>query len=429
MKKYKFTRNLGLKIMALAFASVLWLIVVNIDDPVEISTFRNVPVTIQNAEIIMNKGKTYKVVDDTQSVSVIVKAKRSILSKISASDIVATADMSEMQIESLVPITATVRGYEGEYTAETTPANLRVVIDDQMKKVFPLTVSTTGTPRDGYVIDYSKMTTNPEKITVKGSKSLVSSIDKAVAKVDVSGISKSGEVSAELVYYDSKGNPINRSQLSDNVGEDGVTVNVTVLNTKDIALKFGVTGDPAAGYAYSSITSEPEKIQVCGTKEDLADLTELDIPASEIDISGATEKIEKTIDILPYLPQGIQLVDKTANNVVVTVSIEQEGARTIEFPLESIQIKNLQDDLKVTFASDADIELKFKGPQEALDALNINDATSIDMKGNTKPGTYEVPVDVDLGEASGVTLTKKPVIKVNVTKKDESQNASDTKGE
>lgn len=429
MKKYKFTKNLGLKIMALAFASILWLIVVNIDDPVEISTFRNVPVTIQNSEIVMNKGKTYKVVDDTQSVSVVVRAKRSILSKISASDIVATADFSEMQIDSLIPITATVRGYEGEYTAEATPSNLRVVIDDQTRKVFPLTVSTTGTPRDGYVIDYSKMTTNPEKITVKGSKSLISSIDKAVAKVDVSGISKSGEVSAELVYYDKKGNPINRSQLSDNVGDDGVTVNVTVLNTKDVGLKFEVSGVPAEGYVYSVISSEPEKIQVCGTKEDLDNLTELDIPASELDINGAAEKIEKTIDILPYLPQGIQLVDKTANNVVVTVAIEQEGARTIELPLESIRIKNLQNDLKVTFGSDADVEFKFKGPKEALDALNINDATSIDMKNNTKPGTYDVPVDVDLGEASGVTLMKKPVIKVTVTKKEENQKASDTKGE
>lgn len=421
MKKYRFTKNLGLKIMALVFASVLWLIVVNIDDPVEISTFRNVPVTIQNSEILTNKGKTYKVVDDTQAVSVIVKAKRSILSKISPGDIVATADMSEMQMETLIPITATVRGFEGKYTAETSPSNLQVVIDDQTRKVFPLTVTTTGTPRDGYVIDYSKMTTNPEKITVKGSKSLVSSIDKAVAKVDVSGISKSGEVPAELVYYDSKGNPINRSQLSDNVGSDGVTVDVTVLNTKNVAVKFGVSGVPAEGYALSTITSEPQKIQVCGTKEDLDNLDELDIPASELNIGGATEKLEKTIDILPYLPQGIQLVDKTANNVVVTVMIEQEGARTIEFPLESIQIKNLQDDLKVSFTTDADIELKFKGPQEALDALNINDATSIDMKDKTKPGTYEVPVDVDLGEASGVTLMKKPIIKVTVTKKDGSQ--------
>ena len=113
MKKYKFTNNLGLKIMAIVFAAVLWLIVVNVDDPVETRPFRNVPVDEVNKEVITNKGRTYKKLDDTQTVTVLVKAKRSVLTKLKAENIVATADMSEMQFESLVPITATIPGYEG----------------------------------------------------------------------------------------------------------------------------------------------------------------------------------------------------------------------------------------------------------------------------------------------------------------------------
>ena len=78
MKKYKFTDNLGLKIMAFVFAALLWLVVVNIDDPVESATFRNVPVTLQNTQIVKNGGDTYTIQDDTQTVSVVVTAKRSI---------------------------------------------------------------------------------------------------------------------------------------------------------------------------------------------------------------------------------------------------------------------------------------------------------------------------------------------------------------
>lgn len=431
MKKYKFTNNLGLKIMALVFAALLWLIVVNIDDPVETTTFRNIDVTVQNAEVVTNEGKTYKILDDTQKVSVTVRAKRSVLSKLSSSSIIATADMSEMQFSSLVPITATVPGYEGKYTAEATPGNLKVKVEDQKKNVIPLNVSVSGTARDGYVI--GKTTTNPEMITVRGSESLVNSIDKAVAKVDVSGLSKTTVLQAELAYYDSNGNPLDKTQLKDNLGEEGITVEVEVLNTKSVTLKFNVSGVPEEGYTYSGLTCEPEKIQVCGTAEDLSGFSELDIPASEIDISGATEKIEKTIDIGPYLPEGIELVDKTANNVVVTASIEEEGTRTIELPVASVRVINVQDNLRASFDDNTDIELQFKGTQEALDKLEVNNAVYIDLKNCTKPGTYEVPVNVDLNKdessSSNITLTKNPSVKVTLIEKDKDEEQSITKEE
>lgn len=425
MKNHKFMNNLGLKIMALVFAAFLWLIVVNIDDPIETTTFRNIDVTVQNPEVVSNEGKTYKVLDDTQKVSVMVTAKRSVLSKISAASIVATADMTEMQIDALIPITATIPGYEGKYTTETTPGNLRVKIEEQKKNVFPLTVSASGTPRDGHVV--GEMTTNPETVTVRGPESLVKSIDKAVAKVDVSGLSKTKELSAELVYYDSNGNPVDRTQLKDNVGDEGITVTVQMLNTKSVTLNFDVSGIPQEGYIFSSLTSEPEKIQVCGTAENLSDFTELDIPASEIDITGATGKLEKTVDILPFLPDGIKLVDETANNVVVTASIEEEGTRTIELPVEGISVKNLQDSLKVSFDDNVDIELQFRGATETLENLDIKHAVSIDLKTYTKPGVYEVPVNVDIESASNVTLIKNPAVKVTLTQKDETTNVE--KGE
>jgi YbbR domain-containing protein len=422
MKKYKFTNNMGLKVMALVFSAFLWLIVVNVDDPVETSTFRNIPVTVKNPEIVTNEGKTYKILDDTQTVTVVVKAKRSVLSKLSANNIVATADMSEMQIDSLIPIRATIPGYEGRYNTEIMPVNLRVKTEDQTKNVFPLTVSASGTPRDGFVV--GEMVTNPEKITVRGAESLVNSIDKAVAKVDVSGLSKTTVLQAELIYYDSNGNVVDKSQLKDNLGSEGVTVNVQALNTKSVALNFSVSGIPESGYIFSGLTCEPDKIQVSGTAEVLEGFEELEIPASEIDITGAAEKLEKTIDILPYLPEGIQLVDETANNIVVTISIEQEGTRTIELSVEAIRVNNLQDNFRVSFDENTDIELQFKGIQEVLDSLNIRNAASIDLKTYTKPGTYEVPVNIET--AANITLTKKPTVKVVLTEKDEKTDQEET---
>ena len=45
MKKHKYMENLSLKVIALFFAVFLWLIVINIDDPVDTQTFDNIPVS------------------------------------------------------------------------------------------------------------------------------------------------------------------------------------------------------------------------------------------------------------------------------------------------------------------------------------------------------------------------------------------------
>ena len=95
MKKYKFTDNLGLKIIAVIFAAFLWLIVVNLDNPVSTQTFSEVPVTIINEDIILSAGDTYQVLGE-EKVSVVVSATRQVRQKLTKEDIVATADIKEM---------------------------------------------------------------------------------------------------------------------------------------------------------------------------------------------------------------------------------------------------------------------------------------------------------------------------------------------
>ena len=55
---------MGLKIIAVIFAAFLWLIVVNLDNPVSTQTFSEVPVTIINEDIILSAGDTYQVLGE-----------------------------------------------------------------------------------------------------------------------------------------------------------------------------------------------------------------------------------------------------------------------------------------------------------------------------------------------------------------------------
>ncbi|MGN1171218.1 MAG: hypothetical protein ACI4SZ_06145, partial [Lachnospiraceae bacterium] len=89
MKK-KLTANLGLKILAVLISVVIWFIVVNINDPVDKTVFRNIPVEILNADVITNEGKVYEVLDGSDTIDVTVLAKRSILDTLGKENIIAT---------------------------------------------------------------------------------------------------------------------------------------------------------------------------------------------------------------------------------------------------------------------------------------------------------------------------------------------------
>ena len=225
IKKYKLTTNLSLKIVAFVFAAFLWLIVANVDNPVVRNTYANIPVTIVNEDVITQGGEVYSVLDE-QNVNVVVYAKRSVIQQISSDEIVATADIKEMDAHTgLIPIKITIPSHSGEYqSAEASPRNIQIKTEKTGKAVFTLSVSATGVPRDGYMT--GEMKVNPEKITITGAESKISQIKKAEAKINVDGLSKDTEVEAELVLYDAAENVISQSQLSNNLGSEGITVDV-----------------------------------------------------------------------------------------------------------------------------------------------------------------------------------------------------------
>ncbi|HIZ13772.1 MAG TPA: hypothetical protein H9817_07600 [Candidatus Mediterraneibacter stercorigallinarum] len=425
MKKYKLTTNLGLKIIAFIFAVFLWFIVVNLDNPVGSSTFRDIPVQIVNADIITSAGEVYQVEGDG-TVTVVVYATREVRQKLSSEDIVATADIKQIDSTGrLVPIEVSINGFSGEtITAEAIPRNLTITREKSGKKTLALTVDTEGiTTADGYIL--GDVSVSPEQVTITGAESALAQIDRAEAQVDAEGLREDSELPANLVLYDENGNPQNQSQIGNNLGDQGLTVSVEVLKMKSVPIVFNVTGSPAEGYKYTGCISTPESIQVCGKSDALDTVNEIEIPASVIDISGASQPIEMTVDITPYLPEGVSLVEERAGNITVTVNIEQEGTLTIDFMVSSIRIDNLSENLQVNYEPDAEITLRFTGDEALLDTLDISNAVSVDLEDYTEPGTYDIPVRVNL--PSGITLDGQ--VSVQLTLEEKTVGDSNTQNE
>lgn len=416
MKK-RLTVNFGLKILAFFIALFMWLIVVNIDDPVTDKTYTGIPVQVINEEVVTSANRTYQIVDDTQEVSVTVTAQRSVLNDIKAEDIVAIADMKEISLGTQIPIEVKIEGYKYD-SAVSNPRNLQIQIDDEAKNNFPITPTTLGTVREGYVI--GELKANPEKVTIRGPKTVIDSINRVVAEVDVSGLSSDTEVEARLVLYDANNNVIDQSLLANNLGKEGLTVEVKLHQIKSVKVELDTAMVSAAeGYKISGISVEPQEVRISGSKSALTKVTEITIPASALTAINLTQRTERSIDISQYLPEDVALVDENADNVVVTISVEKPGAKNYEVSTSSITVNNLDSRLELSYGTVVDLEIQIKGPSEVLSVFSIAKKVSIDLKDYTKPGTYTVPVIVEL--PAGCSLVNEVSVEVILDEKQEQE--------
>lgn len=419
--KEKLTNNLALKLLSLALAAFLWMVVVNLDDPVTSVQFSNVPVEILHPEVVTSKGKTYQIEDETDTVRVTVRAKRSVLHSLRVHDIKAYADMKEMSLGSQIPIEVSIPGVEYS-EAYSNPRNLQVTIEDEAQNTYPITPTTTGSVRDGYVLGEIKA--DPEKVRVNGPKSIIERIDKVVAEVDVTGLASDTVLQSKLVFYDADGKAIDNTLLTlqDLKDENDVRVQVEVRNTRRLQLDFDTSYITAAdGYLFTGIETEPKEVQVSGSTDVLEDLDKIEIPASALNIRDLDSKEEVVVDITPYLPDGVELIDENAGAVVVTIGIEEEGSRTIEIPTGAIVVNNLQDGLQYSYVSGNNLEIKVQGDQELLDALELDEGSlSINLVTYKEPGEYDVPVEVKLPE--GCSLAENVVIKVRLEQEENKES-------
>lgn len=413
------TKNWGFKVLALGFSFLLWLAVVNVQDPVMTKTFTGVPVTVVHPEIITNRGNTYQVVEGTETVSVVVKAKRSDMEKLKADSIVATADMKNLDTKSgtLIPIDVTITAsVRNSYEAYAIPGNIQIQIEANKTKSFPITVNTSGNLKDGYVLGEAKA--NPEKIEISGPESVVTSIDKVVASVQLNGESEDTELEARLEIYDANGKSIAMTTLEDNLNGETVKVSITVQQKKNVAVYFDTSGIQVAdGYVLEDVSAEPETIEVVGEADELDKIDSIKVPAEALQETNLAETVERTVDVANYIPRGLRVLDETKGApVVVKITVAKAGTKRFEFPIGSISVLNLPNGYKVSYDTTGNIEIAVIGTKEELDSMSELEQGSvyinlIDMKSE---GSYTVPLEIVL--PNGVQLDHEVTIGVTLEK-------------
>ena len=241
------TNNFGLKILAVIASCGLWVVVDNINDPLDSETFYNVPVDIINADLVTNEGKVYDVLDGTDVVNVTVRGKKSLLSYVAKEDIRAVADMSELTFMNTIGIKVSSTRSNSDLDFKTNIDSVKLSIENMRGDQKPINITIAGEPAEGYVIGEAKPSQNVVRIT--GPESLMEQIDHVEAVISVNGYSSDINTSAELKLYNAENKEIRNSAIKMNITT--VNVAVTILATKIVPLSFVVPDEPAPGYVLS----------------------------------------------------------------------------------------------------------------------------------------------------------------------------------
>ncbi len=422
--KRKITDNIGLKILAFVLAALLWLVSVNINDPTQTKTFRNIPVEILNKGILANDGKVYEVLDNSNVIDRIqITGKRSILDEISEDNIHATADMAERTFNDTVRINVTTNKYASRLEGNINVSNdiLKIKVEDMKKMQLVVKAVTKDEPAAGYMVGGVSLNQNLVQLT--GSESAISQIASAGVTVSVAGMKEDIKTEGALELYDAKGNLIDNANITKSISRFNVTVEI--LQMQKVPLRVVPRGTPAEGYRATGVVEcSPETIVIAGKSSIMKHITEITV--DDIAIGNAQEDVLTYFEPRRYLPDGVILAGGTsANAAAVKVYIEKEAVETFTMHTKNLRVIGLPEDMAVNTGKVVEsVDVTLRGLRADLDKIDEAALTgTADVAAfmessqieKLREGRYHVAIAFDLPE--NVELGQEVQIILDIQKK------------
>ncbi len=366
MKK-KLTHNLLLKIASVLIAICLWIIAVNINDPVSQRIY-TVAVQLVNLNALTSAGKYVEVLDDTDSIRVTVRASRSVFSDFSEKNIVATADVTQMTTDNRLPIELTYSKTDSKIESiKADKEYVEIGIEDMMKLQKRIGVNVVNEPAEGYLL--GSKSTDQNAVIITGPESIVSQIASTAVEINVDGATSDVNITLPVHLYDADGREISDSKLTKSVSE--VFTTVSVLQKKEVPVEYTVEGEPAVGYIFTGeFVKDPSTVTIAAKPAVLRNINSI-IVEGVLDLDEAYSDVTATLELKDYLPDGCVLADGIASgSATVTAKVEEEEVRILEIPASHITLTNVPQGYRAKLRGlEDEITVRVAGLQSVLEQI------------------------------------------------------------
>ena len=418
-----FTDNIMLKIVSLVFAIVIWIAVVNVNDPMKTDTIRYIPVAVVNDNLITENNQTYNI-NGRMYVDVTVNGRRSVVTGLKTTDFVATVSMDEISVANTVPVKVEVAKSLEKYVTVVgqSVSNLSVEIENIETKSFEIEAQTSGDVSEGFRIKDVKLGRKNVKVTATTAK--LNKIDRVVAEVDLTDVSEDYSDKYRIKLYDKEGNRIKTGESAGvELSANQVKVTVELDKLKTIPVNFDLEGTPESGYDITQAVVNPSEVTIAGARDVVNGIDAIVLDGDIVNIDGITENRETEFSLYDYITSEVEIV----GGGKATLSIFLEGDVYKEFTIKEsdIEIINVPDDYKVSLVADQ-VSIPLYGKQQYIDSVDISalnpviDFSKVDLSENSVSGVLEVtlPENVNIQRDIYVKLKCKKVEEETESKKE-----------
>jgi YbbR domain-containing protein len=383
---------------SLALAFFVWVIATLQADPILQSRVPNaVPVRLQPDEglLVVSTQPT------NPTVSLRVRAPRSVLDILSPGDLDAWADLGGLGPgEHSVRVRASI-GRPQASVVDLSPSFVRVTLEQASQRQVPLTARMDSEPPAGYFRDEPVYDLPLDQVLVSGPRSRVEQVVAAQVTLDLFESRNNYQAILNLTAVDAAGLPITGLTL------DPPTVAVSVEikrrdDVREVAVRPNLVGRLPEGYVLNALGYTPQIVLVSGAPGRLAALPDT-LSTAPIDLSTLTASLETEVPVL--LPAGDYLL-LSGQSVTVTIEVEALTA-SLQFENIPVEIIGLGEGLTAR-AVPNQVTVLVTGPQPELARLTRADImVTLDLVG-LAAGNYTLSPTVTVGLASAVESTLLP---------------------
>lgn len=394
-----FIKDWPIKILCLALAFGLWVYVAN--DGFESRSFdEEIPIKY------INLPQGLAVANELSGASVKFRVPSSITQTVKPEDFKIYVDLENLgagEHELPVKITASETDVK---IINIDPKTLKVVLDNRAVERFSINVETYGEVGAGFATAQPKL--SADEVEVSGAESVLGSVSKIVAPIELSGEVADIRRVVSLKAYDKSGKEIKVLEFNPKNVEVGISL-TKELSLKTLGIKVNTTGSPEEGFLVKSVIAEPSAKVFKGQKDALDELEFIE--TESVNLAGLIQS--GTQEIALKLPAGIESED---GNAKVNVKINLEALETTKKVKAGFSFRNLASGLKVSSFAPQSVEVTFKGKADVLSSLTGDDVhVNIDLSGLNE-GNHKAVVDVkNVSVPAGVAAVSVDANEIGVT--------------
>ncbi len=367
--------NFYIKLLSFSIALVLWIVTMNINNPV-IDKDISVPLTLKNEYLITDKG--FVVVNKSELedtlIQVRIKGKRNDINSFRnyKDAIVATVDLSQVDLsnEAILgqPISAPVvvdTNYPDVFTiAGKYPLTVIINVDIVESKTIPVYAEITGTPSSSYVIEGSPILSK-NSTTITGPRSILRDVTKAVLPINVSNAYGDIETEITPVIYNANGADISTSIYS---GLEPIKVRQKVAKATTVEIvQPSLIGKLPEGRSLGEYTIDITSVDVLADESNV-NISFNPIVLDTIDISDIIETTTYQEDITQkLLDQGLKTKDGKPCVVTTTINVVVDVQKTILVPVTRIEFSTVTYSYAV---SQSEFSITVAGPESVMETVD-----------------------------------------------------------